>query len=159
MSDIKKHLRSTTKAPKGAKIGVVVSQYNSEITSKMLKSCCDELVKRGVLKKNIDVIEVPGAFELPFGCQKMAASKKYQAVIAIGCIIRGQTPHFDFIAKECARGIMNVSLTLSTPVVFAVLTTDNLAQANARIAGGKRGDKGVEAALTALNMINNLSKV
>ena len=154
MSNIKKHLKSDVKAKKGAKIGIAVSQYNSEITSKLLESCQKELMKRGVSIKNIKTVKVPGAFELPYICQKLAKSKKYHAVIALGAIIQGETPHFDFIAFASSHGIMEVGLKYEIPVVFGVLTTKNLSQAKARIKGGKQGDKGVEAALTALTLIN-----
>jgi len=153
MSEIKKHLQSDVKAPKGAKIGIVVSNYNHEITDALLDSCKKELAKRGILAKNLSSIKVPGAFELPLACQQMAESKKYDAVIALGCIIKGETPHFDFIANAVAHGIMDVSLKYKLSVVFGVLTTENLKQAKDRIKGGTNGDKGVEAALTALKMI------
>ena len=154
MANIRKHLCSDIKVKKDAKIGIVVSEYNSEISSKLLETCQKELLNRGVLSKNIKVVKVPGAFELPYICQKLAKSKKYHAVIALGAIIRGETPHFDFIAFASSHGIMEVGLKYGIPVVFGVLTTDNLSQAKARVKGGKRGDKGVEAALTALKLIN-----
>ena len=154
MSDIKKHLRSDVKAPKGAKIGIAVSKYNPEITSKLLESCQDELVVRGISLKNIYVVKVPGAFELPYACQELAESKKYDALIALGAVIRGETPHFDFIANATTHGIMDTSLKYKMPVAFGVLTTNNLKQAKDRVQGGKKGDKGKEAALTALKMIN-----
>lgn len=154
MSNIKKHLKSDIKAKKDAKIGIAVSEYNPKISSKLLETCQKELVNRGVLSKNIKVVKVPGAFELPFVCQKLAKSKKYNAVIALGAIIQGETPHFDFIAFASSHGIMEVGLKYGIPVVFGVLTTDNLSQAKARVKGGKHGDKGIEAALTALKLIN-----
>ena len=154
MANIKKHLKSDIKAKKDAKIGIAVSEYNPEISSKLLETCQKELIGRGVLSRNIKVVKVPGAFELPYICQKLVNSKKCHAVIALGAIIRGETPHFDFIAFASSRGIMEVGLKYGIPVVFGVLTTDNFSQAKARIKGGKRGDKGVEAALTALKLIN-----
>ena len=154
MSIIKHHLNSDVKAKKAAKIAIAVSEYNSEITSNLLESCNDELVVRGVLLKNIHIVKVPGAFELPYACQQLADSKKYDAVIALGAIIRGETPHFDVIAFATARGIMEISLKDKIPVVFGILTTENIKQAKARIKGGKTGDKGVETAITALKMIN-----
>ncbi len=143
------------KAAKGTKIGIVKSVYNPEITDALLKSCMDELAKSGVNGKNIKVIEVPGAFEIPYACQKMALEKKYDAIIALGAIIRGDTPHFKYIAKACANGIMDVSLKMNIPVIFGVLTTENIKQAKDRIRGGKCGDKGVEATQSALNVITN----
>ncbi|MCK5605135.1 6,7-dimethyl-8-ribityllumazine synthase [Candidatus Pacearchaeota archaeon] len=154
MSDIKKHLQSDIQAPAGAKIGIVVSEYNPEITLTLLETCQNELVKRGSEKNDIDIIKVPGAFELPHGCKTLADTKKYDAIIALGCLIKGETPHFDFIAFAVSKGIMDLNLTLDIPVVFGLLTTNNIQQAEARIKDGKRGDKGVEAALTALKMIH-----
>lgn len=154
MSNIKKHLKSDVKAKKNAKIAIAVSQYNPEITNTLLKSCTDELIKRGVLKKNIRKVDVPGAFELPYACQRLAISKKFDAIIALGCIVKGETPHFDFIAFAVSQGIMDISLMHKVPVIFGVLTTENLRQAKDRTKGGKRGDKGVEAALTALKIMN-----
>jgi len=118
-----------------------------------LKSCITELKKAGAKEKNIKVLAIPGAWELPFACQ-LVAKKKPDVIIALGCIIKGETLHFDFIAKEVARGIMDLSLQNKIPIAFGVLTTLNLAQAKARIKGGKRGDKGVEAAQTAIKMLN-----
>jgi 6,7-dimethyl-8-ribityllumazine synthase len=152
MSSIKKNIKGGVRAKKGVKIGIVKSTYNSEITDVLLSSCLKELKKAGV--KNIKVTEVPGAYELPFGCKKMIRSKKVDAVIALGAVIKGQTPHFDFIAKSASMGIMNVSLKTNIPIIFGVLTTDNISQAKARVKGGKRGDKGVEAAQAAIKMVN-----
>lgn len=156
MSSIKKNIKGkNVKARKGAKIGIVKSIYNSEITNALLESCIYELKKSGVNEKNICIMDVPGAYEIPLGCQNMIKSKKIDAIIAIGAIIKGQTPHFDFIAKSVAMGIMDVILKTNIPIIFAVLTTNNINQAKARIKGGKCGDKGIEAALAALQMINN----
>lgn len=149
----KANLKSSVTAKKSTKIAIIVSKYNSDITSALLESCTDELIKRGVLIKNIKVVEVPGAFELPFMCNKLADGKKYDAIIALGAIIKGETPHFDFIASAVSHGIMDIGLQTKIPVIFGILTTNNLKQAKDRIKGGKRGDKGVEAALTALQMI------
>lgn len=148
------HLKSSIMVKKGAKIAIAVSRYNPDITSALLQSCVDELVSRGVASKCIKVIEVPGAFELPLACAKLAEEKKYGAVIALGSIIRGETPHFDFIAMSAAKGIIDVSLKYNIPVIFGVLTTNNLKQAKDRVKGGKRGDKGAEAALAAIKMTN-----
>ncbi len=152
MSSIKKNIKGGIKAKKSSKICIVKSTYNSKITDVLETSCIKELKKAGV--KNIKVTEVPGAFELPFTCHKMAKNKKFDAVIALGAVIKGETPHFDMIANACAYGIIEASLRTGIPIIFGVLTTNNLAQAKARIKGGKRGDKGVEAALTAIKMIN-----
>ena len=151
---MKTNLHSNVKAPKSTKIAIAVSEYNPEITHPLLQSCQEELVLRGVLAKGISVVNVPGAFELPYACDKLAGSKKSDAVIALGAVIRGETPHFDYIAFAAAHGIMEVSLKHELPVVFGILTTENLKQAKARIQGGNRGDKGVESAITALKMIH-----
>ncbi len=154
MSLIKKNIKVGIKAKKSTRIGIVKSTYNSNITDALESSCVKELKKAGVSEKNIKSIEVPGAFELPFSCQKMAKTKKFDAIIALGAIVKGETPHFDIIANACAYGIIEASLRTGTPIIFGVLTTNNLAQAKVRIKGGKRGDKGVEAALTTIKMIN-----
>ena len=154
MSNIQKNLRRDVKVKKDAKIGIAISLYNKDITDTLYESCVSELVKRGIRIKDIKTMEVPGAFELPYACKKLADTKKFDAIIALGAIIKGETPHFDFIAFACAQGIMEIGLRSKLPVVFGVLTTNNLKQAKDRVKGGKKGDKGVESALTALQMIN-----
>lgn len=151
---MKKHLKSDVKAPKGVKIAIAVSEYSSEISLKLLENCKKELIDRGLPAKNIDTIKVPGAFELPYVCRNLTVTQKYDAVIALGCIIKGETPHFDIIAFAVARGIMDLNIKYNIPVIFGVLTTDNLKQAKDRTSGGKSGDKGKEAALTALKMLH-----
>ncbi len=154
MSDMKTNLHSDIKAPKGAKIAIAVSEYNADITQVLLKSCQEELVIRGVLTKNISVVNAPGSFELPYVCKQLADAGGFDAIIALGAVVRGETPHFDYIAFAAAHGIMEVGLANKVPVIFGVLTTENPKQAKARIQGGNRGDKGVEAAITALKMIH-----
>ena len=154
MSNIQKNIKGSVRAKKGVKIGIVKSVYNSNITDVLESSCLKEFKKAGVAEKNIQILEVPGAYELPFGCQKLIKSKKVDAVVALGAVIKGQTPHFDFIAKSASMGIMDVSLKTNIPIIFGVLTTDNMSQAKARIKGGKRGDKGVEAAQAAIKILN-----
>ena len=146
--------KSDIKAKKDAKIAIAVSKYNPEVTSALLESCRDELVSRGILLKNIVEIGVPGAFELVYACKKFVSQNKFDAVIALGAVIRGETPHFDFIAFASAQGIMELNLENKTPVVFGILTTNDLKQAKARVKGGSHSDKGFEAAITALEMIN-----
>lgn len=149
MSSIQKNIEGKKiTAKKGLSVGIIFSDYNAEIVEPMRKSCVDTLLESAVLKKDIHFCQVPGAFEIPFACQKMAKNKGFDVIIALGCIIRGDTPHFDYIASCCAMGIMDVSLKTDVPIVFGVLTTDNMAQARARI------NKGTEAALTALQMSN-----
>ncbi|MFH0820600.1 MAG: 6,7-dimethyl-8-ribityllumazine synthase [Candidatus Peregrinibacteria bacterium] len=127
---------------------MVVSEYNRAITQKLEENCLRELKKAGVSPKNISVTHVPGAFEIPWTCQQVIRKTKPHAVIALGCIVRGETPHFDFIASACAAGIMEVGLRLSIPIAFGVLTTNNQAQTKARL------DKGAEAAHTILKLLN-----
>lgn len=154
MSSIKDNIKGqTVRVEKGINIVIVRSEYNSEITEKLAKSCIEELKRAGAAEKRIKVLSVPGAWEIPFACGQ-AAKKKPDAIIAIGCIIKGETPHFDFIAKEVAHGIMSLSLNSGIPMIFGVLTTLTLSQAKARTKGGRRGDKGVEAAQAAIKMIN-----
>lgn len=149
MSSIKKNIAGKSfTAKKGLKIGIVQSEYNAKISEALLKNCLNTLLKSDVAEKNITIIRVPGAYEIPYTCQKMIQSVKPDVVIALGAIIKGGTPHFDFIASSCAQGIMDVSLKMKLPIIFGVLTTNNLAQAKART------DKGVEAAQTALQMSN-----
>ncbi len=137
----------------GLHIGIVVSRFNEFITSKLLSGALDALKRHGVEEDNITVAWVPGAFEIPFLAKQMATSGRYNAVIALGAVIRGATPHFDYVSNEVAKGIANVSLTTDTPTIFGVLTTDTIEQAIER-AGTKAGNKGWEAAMTAIEMAN-----
>ncbi len=140
---------------KGLRFGIVVSRFNSEITGRLLDAAVRTLHERGAAKKNVVVVQVPGAFELPLAAQRMAASKKFDALITLGCVIRGGTPHFDYVAGECARGIMDVALQHGLPVAFGVLTTDNVEQAEAR--SQVDGDnKGIDAALSAIETLHAL---
>lgn len=136
-----------------SKITIVKSTYHSEITDRLTESCISTLREAGVYEDNVTTIEVPGAWEIPYGCQ-LALKNKPDAVIGIGCIIKGETPHFDFIAKEVSRAIMDLSLNKDIPIIFGILTSLNMEQAKARIKGGVRGDKGVETAQAAIKMIN-----
>jgi len=149
MSSIKKNIVGKKfTAKKGLKVGIVLSEYNVEIGEALLKSCMKTLLNAGVSENNIHLVKVPGAYEIPYTCQTMIKSKKPHVVIALGAIIKGGTPHFDFIASSCAMGIMDVNLKTNVPIVFGVLTTNNAVQAKAR------ADKGTEAAHTALQMSN-----
>ncbi len=143
---------------KGLKIGVVVSRFNEFITSKLLSGAQDALTRHGVAEADVDVAWVPGAFEIPLVAQRLAASKKYNAVICLGTVIRGATPHFDYIASEVSKGIARVGLDTGVPVVFGVITADTLEQAIER-AGTKSGNKGFDAATTAIEMANLLRNV
>jgi len=150
---MKKNIGAPSLIHRMAHIAVVRSLYNREITDKLLESCLKELTAGGLRADSIKVVAVPGAFELPYACQKMILLKKFDAVVALGAVIKGETPHFDYIALNTARGIMDVSLKFGIPVIFGVLTTNSLSQAKARIKGGKRGDKGKEAARAALKLL------
>jgi len=143
---------------RGLKIGVVVSRFNELITSRLLSGTMDGLVRHEVDEGDIEVAWVPGAFEIPLVAGRMAASGRYDAVICLGAVIRGDTPHFDYVASEVAKGIAAVGLEHNLPVIFGVLTTDNLEQAIER-AGSKGGNKGYEAAISALEMANLLKEL
>ena len=132
---------------------IIVSRFNDFIGSKLLSGALDELIRHGVPSENIDVIKVPGAFEIPLTAQKAAETKKYGAIITLGAIIKGATAHFDYVSAELSKGIATVSLKYSVPVIFGVLTCDNLEQAIER-AGTKSGNKGADAAKTAIEMVN-----
>jgi 6,7-dimethyl-8-ribityllumazine synthase len=133
--------------------GIVVSEWNPEITNALLEGALDVLKKAGVNEDKVFVHYVPGAFELPLGAQRMIKRYKTDAVICLGCVIQGETRHFDFICNATATGIMDVSLQHNVPVVFGVLTTNDIQQARDR-SGGKHGNKGVEASATALKLIH-----
>lgn len=133
------------------KFGIVVSQWNAEVTGALFDGAYTALIKNGALPQNIVKVPVPGSFELTSGADILLSSMKVDAVICLGCVIQGETRHFDFICNAVANGITNVSLKHSKPVIFGVLTTDNLQQAKDR-AGGKHGNKGEEAAVTAIMM-------
>lgn len=144
------------KSAKDLKFGIVVAQWNSEITGALLTGAIDSLLKHGVLEKDIQIIQVPGSYELVSGADILFRNKQIDAVICLGCVIQGETRHFDFICDAVANGVANVSLKHNRPVIFGVLTTDNTQQALDR-AGGKHGNKGEEAAITAIQM-SHLSK-
>ena len=142
----------------GMKIAIVASRFNEIITNKILGGAIDSFVRHGGNENDITVAWVPGAFEIPLIAKKMAASKKYDAVVCLGAVIRGATPHFDMVANETTKGIAAVGLQSEVPVVFGVLTTDNIEQAVER-AGSKAGNKGFEAATTAIEMHNLIKKI
>ncbi|MGB9594837.1 MAG: 6,7-dimethyl-8-ribityllumazine synthase [Candidatus Poribacteria bacterium] len=137
----------------GLKIGIVVSRFNEFITSKLLGGALDALERHGVNPDDIEVAWVPGSFEIPITADKMASSGKYDAVICLGALIRGATPHFDYIAAEASKGIAQVGLKTGVPTIFGVITTENIEQAIER-AGTKVGNKGADAAMTAIEMVN-----
>ena len=143
---------------KDDKFSIVISRFNDFIGSKLLSGAVDTLKRHGVQEENIDVFYVPGAFEIPLICQKLSSKKKYSAIIALGAIIKGATPHFDYVSAELSKGIAQVSLNSETPVAFGVLTTDNIEQAIER-AGTKSGNKGSDAALAAIEMANLIKNI
>ncbi|WP_369827536.1 6,7-dimethyl-8-ribityllumazine synthase [Hydrogenovibrio sp. SC-1] len=142
----------------GMKIGLVVGRFNSFIVDSLVKGAIDTIVRHGGSMDNIDQVMVPGAFEIPVVVQKMAASGKYDTVVALGAVIRGGTPHFDYVAGECVKGIGQVALSSGVPVSFGVLTVDSIEQAIER-AGTKAGNKGEECTLAAIETVNVLKQL
>ena len=142
----------------GLKFAIVVGRFNNLITEKLLEGAVDCIVRHGGTEENITVIRVPGSFEIPLTAKKAAKSGKYDAVICLGAVIRGSTPHFDYVASEVTKGIALVTLETEVPVAYGVLTTDTIEQAVER-AGTKMGNKGFDAALTAIEMVNLLKGI
>jgi 6,7-dimethyl-8-ribityllumazine synthase len=140
------------------RFGVVVSRFNEFITNKLLSGCLDTLTRHGVNPDNIDIAWVPGAFEMPLVAQKMVQKQSYDAVICLGAVIRGATPHFEYVSAEVTKGIAQVGLNTGVPVIYGVITADTIEQAIER-AGTKAGNKGSDAALTALEMVNLLLEI
>ena len=138
--------------------GIVVSRFNDFITSKLLDGAVDTLKRHGVPSDNVTVVWVPGAFEAPTALKRMAESGKYDCLLSLGCVIRGGTPHFDFVAGEAAKGAAQVSMTTGVPVIFGVLTTDTIEQAIERT-GSKAGNKGSEAAAAAIEMVSLMGQL
>lgn len=143
---------------KGKKFAIVVGRFNEFIGSKLLGGAKDALMRHETDEDMIDVFWVPGAFEIPLVTKKLAETKKYDAIITLGAVIRGATPHFDYVAAEVSKGVAQVALQTGTPVMFGVLTTDTIEQAIER-AGTKAGNKGFDAAMTALEVVNLLEKI
>lgn len=145
-------------AKEGMKVGIVASRFNEFITNKLLGGAVDGLVRHGVEEDNITAAWVPGAFEIPLVAEKMAKSGKYDAVIAVGAVIRGSTSHYDYVCNEVSKGIAQVSLQSEVPVLFGVVTTENIEQAIER-AGTKAGNKGYDCALSAIEMVNLIDQM
>ena len=141
-----------------ARFGIVVGRFNSFVVDSLLDGGLDTLRRHGAADRNIEVVKVPGAYEIPLVAKRMAAAGKYDAIIALGAVIRGGTPHFEFVAGECSKGLASVMLESGLPVAFGVLTVDTIEQAIER-AGTKAGNKGVEATLSAIEMVNVLSQL
>jgi 6,7-dimethyl-8-ribityllumazine synthase len=142
----------------GARFGLLVSRFNNYIVESLEKGAIDTLLRHGVEQKDLQIVRVPGAFEMPLAAQQMAQSKQFDAIIALGAVIRGSTPHFDYVAGECSKGLATVSMQYNIPVGFGVLTVDTIEQAIER-AGTKAGNKGVDAALSAMEMVSVLRKI
>ena len=141
-----------------ARIGIVASRYNSQIVDRLVTACVKKLVKAGIHEGNILVVHVPGAFEIPVAVQRLVLKKECEAVIALGVIIRGETPHFEYIARECSHGLAQIALNNDMPVIFGVLTVANAEQALDR-SGDEESNKGAEAAAAAMQMINVMRKL
>ena len=145
-------------SPPEGRFAIVVARFNAMVTEAMLVGCRDAFVRHGVADDRLDVVRVPGAFEIPLLAKKLAGSGRYAAVVCLGCVIRGETDHYDHVAGQAAAGVMQAGLATGVPVVFGVLTTDTVEQALNR-AGLKAGNKGVDAALTAIEMVNLIGQV
>lgn len=142
----------------GLKFAIVAARFNEFITSKLISGALDALRRHGTQEEDIEVVWVPGAFEIPVAAQKLALSKRYDAIICLGAVIRGATPHFEYVSAEVSKGIAQISLATGTPLIFGVLTTDNIEQAVER-AGTKAGNKGFDAAVSAIETANLLRQL
>ena len=140
------------------RFGLVAARFNDFVVEPLIRGALDALRRHGATEKQIEIVRVPGAFDIPIVVRKMALSRRYDALLALGAVVRGQTPHFDYVAGECASGLARIALETGVPVSFGVLTTDSMEQAVDR-AGGKAGNKGVDAALAAIEMANLLRKL
>jgi len=143
---------------KGLKVAIVLGRFNDFISGRLLEGALDTLVRSGAADDDIDVVKVPGSFEIPVAAKTLAETGRYDAILCLGCVIRGATPHFDYVAGEAAKGIARVALDHGIPVSFGIITADNLEQAIER-AGTKSGNKGRDAALTAIEMANLLKTI
>lgn len=141
-----------------ARYAIIVSRFNSLIVERLLEGAIDTLRRHGVQEDQVAIIRIPGAYELPLATQSVARTGRYDAIIALGCVIRGATPHFDYVAGEATKGIAQVSLNEDVPIAFGLLTTDSIEQAIER-AGTKAGNKGVDAAMTAMEMVSLLRQI
>lgn len=143
---------------KGLKFGIVVSRFNEFMATKLLDGALDGLVRHGANEDSITVVKVPGSFEIPYAAAKLAQSKKYDGIISLGVVIRGATPHYNYICNEVAKGIAKISLDAGIPVIFGLITADTLEQAIER-AGSKSGNRGFDAALSCIEMVNLYKKI
>ena len=156
--DVIMKIEGNVVAKKGTKICIIASRFNEFIVSKLVDGAVDGLVRHGVTESNVDIAWVPGAFEIPVIAKKVAKSGKYDAVICLGTVIRGETSHYDYVCAEVSKGIAQVSLDTELPVMFGILTTDTIEQAVVR-AGTKAGNKGYDCALGAIEMINLMAAI
>ena len=140
------------------RFGFVAARFNDFVVEALIRGAVDALKRHGAGEKQIEIVRVPGAFDIPIVARKLALSRRYEAIIALGAVVRGQTPHFDFVAGECASGLSRIALETGVPIAFGVLTTDTMEQALDR-AGGKAGNKGADAALAAIEMANLLRRL
>jgi 6,7-dimethyl-8-ribityllumazine synthase len=143
---------------RGARIALLVSRFNSFVVESLLSGAIDTLKRHGAEEHDLTVIRVPGAYEMPIAAKRLAAAQRYEAIIALGAVIRGGTPHFEYVAGECTKGLSSVSLQYDIPIAFGVLTVDSIEQAIER-AGTKAGNKGAEAAMSAIEMVNLLREI
>jgi 6,7-dimethyl-8-ribityllumazine synthase len=141
-----------------AKFCILAGRFNSFIVERLVEGAVDALVRHGSSRDNIEIVRVPGAYEMPISAQRIAQTGRYDSIIALGAVIRGSTPHFDFVAGECSKGLAQVSLAADLPIIFGVLTTDTIEQAVER-AGTKAGNKGAEAAVSAIEMLSLFKKL
>lgn len=140
---------------RGARFALLVGRFNSFVVESLVSGAIDCLKRHGAAEQDLTIVRVPGAFEMPLVAKKLAASKKYDAIVALGAVIRGGTPHFEYVAGECTKGLASVGMEFNLPIAFGVLTVDNIEQAIER-AGTKAGNKGVEAAMSAIEMVDLL---
>ncbi len=152
-NDLSLYDKATLPDARTMRIGIVVSEWNSDITNNLFRGCIEALTDCGASLDNIKVVNVPGSFELPLAADILMRNKNVEAIICIGSIIKGETPHFEFISQACANAVQQVAIKHSKPVIFGVLTDNNIEQSRER-SGGSKGNKGVEAAVTALRMID-----
>jgi 6,7-dimethyl-8-ribityllumazine synthase len=149
---------SGTPTGRGRRFAVVASRFNEVVTQRLVDGALDALVKHGAVFEHVDLVWVPGAWELPAAVRRVLVTERYDAIIAVGAVIRGETPHFEYVAGEASRGLADASAEFDTPIGFGLLTCDNMAQAEAR-AGGEHGNKGWDAALAALEMVDLLAQL
>ncbi len=140
------------------RFGIVAARFNDFVVEPLLRGALDALKRHGAAEKQIEIVRVPGAFDIPIVARRLAMSHRYEAIIALGAVVRGQTPHFDYVAGECASGLARIALETGVPIAFGVLTTDTMEQAVDR-AGGKAGNKGADAAMAAIEMANLLRRL